>query len=145
LFLLLLIALPVAAQVPAAKPAQRWGRLACGERRFEFDKPSATLGSDAKADAVLVDGTVASMHARFTFKDGRVWVEDLGSKFGTLVAGTALKPGKPFAIVVPVEVTPGAVTCKFEFGDRGAIVPPTQAPKDPKPAKAKKAKAKAAK
>lgn len=117
-----------------------WGKLISSDGRITYplDKPSMTIGSDATCGVVLHDPSVAGQHARLTYSDGYVDVEDLGSRTGTLVAGTAVKPGKPFRILQAVEVDVGAVTLKFEFGERPALLPPSgksQPAKKPAPGK----------
>lgn len=126
---------PPPAKAEAAAPA--WGKLLSSDRKLAYplDKPEVIVGSDAACGVVVHDGSVAPQHAKLVYKDGAVTIEDLGSKSGTLVAGTTLKKGKPFRIVQPVEIDVGAVTLYFEWGERPALLPPTQkaAPAKQKP------------
>ena len=48
---------------------------------------SILVGRAPPADLVVEDMTISRQHARFTYRDGHVAVEDLGSRNGTLVRG----------------------------------------------------------
>lgn len=45
------------------------------------------IGRLRSCDLPLEDGSVSRLHARLFFRDGRAYVEDLGSRWGTLVNG----------------------------------------------------------
>ena len=113
-------------------PTKPWGKLTSGSgQTWELLKPEITVGSDTTCDVVLTDPTIAPKHFRLTFAAGNAAVDDLGSKMGTLVAGTAVKSGKPFKVLNAVEIDPGAVTLQFTFLERGTIAPsqpPRRAP-----------------
>jgi pSer/pThr/pTyr-binding forkhead associated (FHA) protein len=49
---------------------------------------TAVLGRDPSADIVVPDPRVSRSHARFTWRDGRCFVADAGSKNGTFVNGS---------------------------------------------------------
>ncbi|MBI5608261.1 MAG: FHA domain-containing protein [Deltaproteobacteria bacterium] len=117
---------PPPAKAEAAAPA--WGKLLSSDRKLAYplDKPEVVVGTDPASGVVLHDNSVSPQHAKLVYKDGAVTIEDLGSKGGTLVAGTSLKKGKPFRIVQPVEIDVGAVTLYFEWGERPALLPPSQ-------------------
>ncbi|MBM4341797.1 MAG: FHA domain-containing protein [Deltaproteobacteria bacterium] len=128
---------------PAAK-GPVWGKLATsdGKQTWSLDKPEIVVGSAATADVRLQDRSVSEVHCKVRHDAGTVTVEDLGSRTGTLAAGAALKKGKPFRILQHIEISVGAVQLRFEFGERPALLPPTQAPAKGKkgakpPAKAK--------
>ena len=129
-------------EIEPVTPTKAWGRLvtADGKQRWELTKPVLIVGSDANADVMIGDKTVSAQHAKFTHADGVISIEDLGSKSGTLAAGTALKRGKPFRVLQPVDVALGAVLLRFEFGERPALIPPTQAPPKGKKPQTKPAK-----
>lgn len=114
---------------PVAPEKTVWGRLiAANGVGIELSKPSIVVGSSPAADAVLADRTVSPQHARLTYADGRAFLEDLGSKYGTLVAGSAVKKGdKPRPIAQKTDLAFGAVSYTFEFGVRPALIPPLQA------------------
>ncbi|MSQ82384.1 MAG: FHA domain-containing protein [Myxococcales bacterium] len=129
-------------EIQPVTPTKAWGRLVTvdGKQRWELTKPVLIVGSDANADVVISDKTVTAQHAKFSHADGVISIEDLGSKSGTLAAGTALKRGKPFRVLQPVDVALGAVLLRFEFGERPALIPPTQAPPKGKKPQSKPAK-----
>ena len=118
---------PAPAPPPAAAPpvvAKSWGQLKSDRgQTWVLTKPTITIGSEATSDVVLTGPTVAPQQCRLTFANGNASIEDLGSKSGTLVAGTLLKPGKAFTITNAVEIDPGAVTLQFSFLERGPIGP----------------------
>ncbi len=138
---LALAADPPPAKAEAAAPA--WGKLLSSDRKLAYplDKPEVVVGSDPACGVVVHEGSVSPQHAKLVYKDGVVTIEDMGSKSGTLVAGTALKKGKPFRILQPTEVDVGAVTLYFEWGERPALLAPTQ---KPAPSKGKAAPSKPA-
>lgn len=49
--------------------------------------PYIVMGRSRDCDVVLEDASVSGRHARFSWKDGRIVVEDLGSANGTWVRG----------------------------------------------------------
>jgi len=61
--------------------------------------PVTTLGRALTNTIVLADGFTSAEHARLTRRDGRWWLEDLGSRNGTLLNELRLQPGQPVAIV----------------------------------------------
>jgi pSer/pThr/pTyr-binding forkhead associated (FHA) protein len=53
-------------------------------------KPDMVLGRQAECDLQLTEGHASRRHARFSFVDGAVWLEDLNSANGTFVNGTKI-------------------------------------------------------
>jgi DNA-binding NtrC family response regulator len=47
----------------------------------------AVVGREPPCEIVVRDASISRRHARFSIEDGRVWVEDLDSRNGTLVCG----------------------------------------------------------
>ena len=141
----------------AKKPAVEkvvWGRLVLdnGKTVHLLDKPAVVVGNVAGAgvDLVIAHPTLSARHCRLAYADGRVTIEDLGSRHGTLLAGMALVKGKPLPILQKTTLTLAAVPMDFEFGERPAFIRPpgdpppngTRAtPKAPAPAKASPAPA----
>jgi pSer/pThr/pTyr-binding forkhead associated (FHA) protein len=91
--------------MPAAQPAKTRGRapghlriVEPPDRRGET-VPVAnelTVGRGGGCGVVLADDTfVSTVHARVYRRDGDVWVEDLGSRNGTLLNGAALTVAQP--------------------------------------------------
>ena len=54
--------------------------------------PSATVGRAWLADAGVRDTRVSGDHLRFSRADGRVYVEDVGSRNGTWIGGVRVAP-----------------------------------------------------
>jgi pSer/pThr/pTyr-binding forkhead associated (FHA) protein len=65
--------------------------------RFDIE-PITTIGRAPTSSVVIDSGVVSTDHARITFRNRSLWVEDLGSHNGTIVNGrkitqpTAVKP-----------------------------------------------------
>lgn len=131
-----------AAEPPAAAAAEKgpaWGKLTTedGKQSWTLDKPEVVVGTGAAAEVKLTNASVSEAHCKLKYDAGTVTVEDLGSKTGTLAAGTALKKGKPFRVLQNLDLSVGPVQLRFTFGERPALLPPTQAaPKGKKGAKA---------
>jgi serine phosphatase RsbU (regulator of sigma subunit) len=58
---------------------------------FDFDGPEIAIGRATTAGLVIQDSRVSRQHARLVERDGQWWVEDLGTRNGTLVNGTPLE------------------------------------------------------
>jgi pSer/pThr/pTyr-binding forkhead associated (FHA) protein len=61
--------------------------------------PITTLGRALTNTIVLADGFTSARHARLAQRDGRWWLEDLGSRNGTLLNEVRIQPGRPVAVV----------------------------------------------
>jgi hypothetical protein len=98
----------VAAPVPPAaqaKPAKSRGRGPANLRILEPESrrgettaitDETTVGRGGGCGIVLADDSfVSTVHARVYRRDGEVWVEDLGSRNGTLLNGQALVHASP--------------------------------------------------
>lgn len=57
---------------------------------FHFTEGDIIIGRDPDCECVLVDETISARHVRFAYHHGQWWVEDLGSRNGTGLNGTAL-------------------------------------------------------
>jgi pSer/pThr/pTyr-binding forkhead associated (FHA) protein len=89
------------ARAPAAPPASDRAR-GRGPQQLKILEPAArrgetftlqdelTVGRGGGCGIVLDDTFVSQVHARVFRRDGEVWVEDLGSRNGTLVNGQPL-------------------------------------------------------
>lgn len=53
-------------------------------------KPDMVLGRQAECDLQLTEGHASRRHAKFSFAENAVWLEDLNSANGTFVNGTKL-------------------------------------------------------
>ena len=72
----------------------------CAGARFDLSSPELTIGRATGCQVSLPDDTFAStLHARVFARDGRMYVEDLGSTNGTFLNGmrvaapAVLQPG----------------------------------------------------
>jgi pSer/pThr/pTyr-binding forkhead associated (FHA) protein len=69
------------------------------------------VGRSPSADLRLADPLISRLHARIELRDDGVYGEDLGSRNGTLVNGTAI--GAPRRLEVDDELTVGTAALVF--------------------------------
>lgn len=69
-------------------------------------EPITTIGRGPTNTIVLKSDFISTEHTRITYRDKRLWVDDMGSRNGTQV------DGKP--VTDPVAVTPGSI---LQVGD----------------------------
>jgi ABC-type multidrug transport system ATPase subunit len=86
-------------------------------RVFRFERESAVAGRAPDADFPLSHVEVSRHHCRFEIEDGTLFVEDLGSRWGTRVNGAALK-GRT-ALSPDDRVQLGSVLLVFGIGEPG--------------------------
>jgi pSer/pThr/pTyr-binding forkhead associated (FHA) protein len=99
------VAAPVPAPAAAAAPAKARGRGPANLRILEPESrrgetaaitQELTIGRGGGCGIVLADDSfVSTVHARVYRRDAEVWVEDLGSRNGTLLNGQALVHASP--------------------------------------------------
>jgi pSer/pThr/pTyr-binding forkhead associated (FHA) protein len=58
-------------------------------------RAATTIGRERGNDLVVDEETVSSRHARLLLRDGRWWIEDLGSTNGTLVNESQVNRARP--------------------------------------------------
>lgn len=75
---------------------------------------SATLGRAAPNTVPLPDSTVSARHARLAYRQGKWWVEDLGSANGTYVNGKRVDG--PVAVDDGDELDVAQVRLRLEVG-----------------------------
>src|SRR5437868_11382882 len=86
---------------PAAQPLElRWQGVDGAERRLRIDGNLVSLGAHPQNDVHLEDRFVSQYHCRLHGRDGRLWIQDLGSTNGTVVDG---------ARVSEAEIGPGSL------------------------------------
>jgi pSer/pThr/pTyr-binding forkhead associated (FHA) protein len=56
-----------------------------GERVIVLDRMPMTVGRGSDNDIVLTDPRISRKHARLLYRDGQIWVADMGSSNGTFV------------------------------------------------------------
>lgn len=118
----------LACLLPLSALAKPWGVLVSedGSKRIALEDDEVVVGSAETATARIEHETVSARHAMIRHDKGVVTVVELGSRYGTLFAGTELRKGKPIRVVDRTLLTFGAVTWAFEFGER-SLIPPTRA------------------
>jgi two-component system response regulator HydG len=74
---------------PAPEPLElRWQGADGAERRLRLDGNLVSLGAHPRNDVHLPDRFVSRYHCRLHGRDGRLWIQDLGSTNGTVVDGS---------------------------------------------------------
>jgi len=77
--------------------------------------PLTTLGRALTNTIILDDSFVSAEHAQLTRRDGRWWLEDLGSANGTLLNKVRIKPGKATAVVEGDLVSVGGLCLRIQL------------------------------
>jgi Flp pilus assembly CpaF family ATPase len=75
-------------------------------RTVTLDVPEAVVGKHSDCQVVLPDPKVSRRHARFSERDGKVFVQDLGSTNGTHLAGHAVEGETAVEAGAVVEIGP---------------------------------------
>lgn len=76
----------------------------------DFDQDIVSIGRAVENDMVIEEPHVSGFHARLVQREGRVFIEDLGSTNGSFVNGKRVK--------TPVQLTQGDVV---QFGTRTQV------------------------
>jgi DNA-binding winged helix-turn-helix (wHTH) protein len=99
----------VADAVPAREPrAEYW--LVVGRRKFPLADGEHIIGRDPDVAVWLDSPKVSRRHARIVVGDGRVTIEDLGSKNGTIVSGRKIQSPAGLAPGDRIQVGPFALS-----------------------------------
>lgn len=77
--------------------------------------PVTTLGRGLTNTIVLADSFASTRHARLSRRDGRWWLEDLGSRNGTLLNEVRLQPGRQVAVIEGDLVGVGSVRLRIQL------------------------------
>jgi DNA-binding NtrC family response regulator len=86
---------------PSPEPLElRWQGVDGAERRLRLDGNLVSLGAHPRNDVHIQDRFVSRYHCRLHGRDGRLWIQDLGSTNGTVVDG---------ARVSEAEIGPGSL------------------------------------
>ncbi len=115
--------------IPGLVMAKPWGYLvsADGKTKIALEGDEVVVGTDAKSSARISGKTISSRHAKLVKDDkGVVHVSDLGSRYGTLVAGVQLKKGVKMRLLQTTKLTMGAETWTFVWGARGKMIAPVK-------------------
>src|SRR5262249_22590103 len=76
-------------------------------------KKSVTIGRSANSDFQIDDASISREHLRIEFKDGKLYVTDLGSSNGSLLDKARLIPNKMTPIPDGVFIRPGTAKIKL--------------------------------
>lgn len=79
---------------------------------FPLYERQVLIGRLRSSDLPLDDGSVSRLHARVFFRGGCAYIEDLGSRWGTLVNGAPVEGHRPLAAGDIIQV--GSVRLRFE-------------------------------
>ncbi len=93
-------------------PREKLGRLVVvgadeglGLKAREFElQPTTTIGRDPGCTVEIPDSFVSTTHALLTWKDGRWWLEDLGSTNGTQLNNRDVTAPTPVAFNDVIQV-----------------------------------------
>ena len=77
------------------------------------DEGPITIGRDPSCAVELPDTFVSVTHAVLGWRDGRWWLQDLGSTNGTLVNGRPVKASTPIALAFSDVIQVGRVSLKL--------------------------------
>jgi pSer/pThr/pTyr-binding forkhead associated (FHA) protein len=66
------------------------GTAAASPHTFHFTTGDVLVGRDPDCECALTDETISARHVRFSYHHNQWWVEDLGSRNGTLLNGVPL-------------------------------------------------------
>lgn len=97
------------ARLEIVNPAR--ARLRAGE--VIMLQGATTIGREADNDLVVEEETVSSRHARLLVRDGRWWIEDLGSTNGTTVNDARVTGTRALGTGDLIQV--GRVRLRFAF------------------------------
>jgi NADPH-dependent 2,4-dienoyl-CoA reductase/sulfur reductase-like enzyme/pSer/pThr/pTyr-binding forkhead associated (FHA) protein len=86
-----------ASAVQAPVPVSLHAALEYGGQQIAISRAITSLGQSADADVRLADPNAASLHAQIVEHEGRFYLRDLGSQFGTWVNQKPLNPAEPLA------------------------------------------------
>ena len=78
-------------------------------------QPVTLLGRDPENTIVINDASISGRHARLNRENGVWWLEDLGSKNGTLL--NDLQLSKPASVTNGDTITIGDIRFQLEFSD----------------------------
>jgi pSer/pThr/pTyr-binding forkhead associated (FHA) protein len=62
---------------------------------FKVDKSSCVIGRSAQADVVIPHEAISRKHCQIEYRDGDLYVTDLGSINGVILDGQKIPPNKP--------------------------------------------------
>jgi len=88
------------------------------EYSFNVNKDVFTIGRSPQCDVVIPHEGMSRKHCQISYKNGDLYIEDLGSVNGVFIDGTKIPANKPTRFQIFLAVTFGAVqTLKIELDD----------------------------
>lgn len=76
---------------------------------FKVDKSSCVIGRSAQADVVIPHEAVSRKHCQIDYREGELYVTDLGSINGVLIDGQKIAPNRPVKFQSFLTLSFGAV------------------------------------
>ncbi len=84
--------------------------LITGEKlEYKLDKKSFIIGRSGQCDVVIPHEAVSRKHCQIDFRDGEIFVTDLGSINGVLMEGQKIEPNRPVKFQTFFTLSFGAV------------------------------------
>ena len=130
--------LPALEDAPAARASSLPipGRLIVSDgphagSRFEVQGVLVTIGRDRDCDVVLTDSSVSRRHAQMLRQERGLYVQDLGSRNGTMLNGQRL--GEPRLLEDGDTLTVGAIALHYEVEQQAST--PAEQKSEPQPLK----------
>ncbi len=85
-------------------------KLITGESlNYKIEKQTCVIGRSGQCDAVIPHEAVSRKHCQIDYRDGELYVTDLGSINGVLVDGQKITPNKPVKFQSFLTISFGAV------------------------------------
>lgn len=99
-------------------------KLITGESlNFKVEKPTCVIGRSGQCDVVIPHEAVSRKHCQIDYRDGELYVTDLGSINGVLVDGQKITPNKPVKFQSFLTLSFGAVqTLNIELDEERTSV-----------------------
>lgn len=103
-------------------PREVAGVLHLGGQAFEVGKADlmshgVTIGRSANNDITTPHPSVSGRHARLFLKHHVLFLEDLGSSYGTSVDGARVQPGRPVKIAAASRISISDLPCRWAPAD----------------------------
>ncbi|MEJ2723095.1 MAG: diguanylate cyclase [Deltaproteobacteria bacterium] len=91
------------------------------DRSFAFQKTNLLIGRSPASDIQINDSYVSRKHARILKSKDRFFIEDLGSKNGTWINGSAIDRGRKVEIQEGVPIRIGGSVIHLDNGTAGSL------------------------
>ncbi len=120
------VKLPAAAVMTKAAPAELRLQGQAGVfagKRFAMDKPIRIGRDGSRCDLVYPENTqgISGAHCVVYSENGKAYIKDLGSTYGSFVSGRKLSPNQPVELRVGDRITLGSEREAFTLTGKGGI------------------------